>query len=124
MRKVSEKHTQWLKKELPVLEKEGVVSSETAGRLKTYYAEHTASGINWAIAAFAILGTLLIGAGIILVFAHNWDELSRPVRAVLSLCPLLIGALLSLLALARNGGMPLRESAGLFHSWPLAPRSH
>jgi uncharacterized membrane protein len=116
MRKVSEKHTQWLKKELPILENEGVVSSETAGRLKSYYAEHTSSGINWAIAAFAILGSLLIGAGIILVFAHNWDELTRPTRAVLSLCPLMIGAFLSLFAVAKNGGMPLRESAGLFHS--------
>jgi uncharacterized membrane protein len=116
MRKVSEKHTQWLKKELPILETEGVVSSETAGRLKNYYAENTESGMHWAIVAFAILGSLLIGSGIILLFAHNWDDLSRPTRAVLSFCPLVIGSILSVVALVKNGGVALRESSGIFHS--------
>ncbi|RKX46754.1 MAG: hypothetical protein DRP64_02740 [Verrucomicrobia bacterium] len=115
-RKVSAKHTQWLKKELPILEGEGVLSPETSGRLKTYYDENTASGMNWAVAAFSILGSLLMGLGIILLFAHNWDGLARPTRAVLSFCPLLIGAALSLLAVVKNGGTALRESAGLFHS--------
>ncbi len=116
MRKVSAKHTQWLKKELPILENKGVISSEAAGRLKSYYAKNTESGMHWAIAAFSILGSLLIGAGIILLFAHNWDELSRPARAVLSFCPLVIGSVLSIVALIKKGGIALRESAGLFHS--------
>ncbi len=116
MRKVSAKHTQWLKKELPILENAQVVSSETARRLKSYYDENTVSGMNWAIAVFAILGSLLIGSGIILLFAHNWDELARPTRAVLSFCPLLIGSSLSVLAVVKKGGIALRESAGLFHS--------
>lgn len=116
MRKVSAKHTQWLKKELPILENEGVVSSETAERLVSYYAANTASGMHWAIIAFAILGSLLIGSGIILLFAHNWDGLTRPTRAVLSFCPLLIGAALSMVALIKKGGTASRESAGLFHS--------
>ncbi len=116
MRKVSAKQTQWLKKELPILENEGVVSSEVAGRLKSYYDENTASGMHWAIIAFAVIGSLLIGSGVILLFAHNWDELSRPARAVLSFCPLLIGSALSVVALMKKGGIALRESAGLFHS--------
>lgn len=116
MRKVSAKHTLWLKKELPVLESEGVVSSETSSRLTNYYAENTASGTNWAVVAFAVMGSLLIGSGIILLFAHNWDELSRPARAILSFCPLLIGSILSIVTLIRNGSTALRESAGLFHT--------
>ena len=65
---------------------------------------------------FAVLGSLLIGSGIILLFAHNWDELTRPTRAVLSFCPILIGAILSFMALRKNSGVALRESAGIFHS--------
>lgn len=116
MRIISAQHRQWLEGELPLLESDGVISAETANDLTSYYREQTASGINWAIVAFAIMGSLLIGSGIILLFAHNWDELSRPARAVLSFCPLVIGAILSLTALARRGGAALRESAGLFHS--------
>ncbi len=77
MRKVPAKLIQWLEKELPVLETDGVVSSETAGRLKNYNAENTESGTHWVVVAFAVLGSLLIGSGIILLFAHNWEDLSR-----------------------------------------------
>lgn len=110
------RHLQWLQKELTVLESEGVVSPETARGIQSYYSEQTASGLHWAVIAFAVLGSLLIGGGIILLFAHNWDDLSRPARAVLSLCPIMIGALLSIVALAKDGGVALRESAGIFHS--------
>lgn len=116
MRKVASKHVQWLEKELPVLETEGVISLDIARGIKSYYSEKTAGGMHWAIIAFAVLGSLLIGAGVILLFAHNWDELDRPTRAVLSFCPVVIGAILSFTALARNGGIALRESAGIFHS--------
>lgn len=116
MRKVSAKHRQWLIKELPILESEGVVAPETARGIASYYSEKTQSGMHWAIAAFAMLGSLLMGAGIILLFAHNWDGLGRPTRAVLSFCPLAIGSALSVVALVKRGGVALRESAGLFHS--------
>ncbi len=116
MRKVSERYRQWLMKELPVLEKDGVLSRETASNIETYYSEKTAGGMHWAIIAFAILGSLLIGSGIILLFAHNWDELGRPMRAVLSFCPLVIASIFSVLALVKNGGTALRESAGISHS--------
>jgi len=116
MRKVAAKHIQWLEKELPVLEAEGVVSPGISQGIKSYYSEKTASGMHWAFIAFAVLGSLLIGAGVILLFAHNWDELDRPTRAVLSFCPVVMGAILSFTALARNGGVALRESAGIFHS--------
>jgi len=115
-KRISTKHTQWLKKELPTLEDQGVISSETAEDLRAYYDANSQSGTNWAIAAFSILGSLLIGGGIILLFAHNWDQLTRPVRAILSICPLLIGSILSVLALMKSEKPALRESAGLFHS--------
>jgi uncharacterized membrane protein len=116
MRKISAKHRQWLEKELPILESEGIISRDTHQGISTYYTDHTTSGLHWAVIAFAVLGSLLIGAGIILLFAHNWDELTRPTRAVLSFCPLIIGSVLSIAAMVKNGGTALRESAGLFHS--------
>jgi uncharacterized membrane protein len=116
MRKVSSKNILWLKTELSLLEAENIISPETGERIRSYYSGKTASGIHWAVIAFAIFGSLLISSGIILLFAHNWDELSHSTRAALSFSPLLIGSILSAAALARNGGVALRESAGIFHS--------
>lgn len=116
MRTVPDRHRVWLMKELPLLENEGLLSPETSGRLRAYYETDTRSGTHWAIIACAILGSLLIGAGIILLFAHNWEALSRPARALLSLCPLALGAGLSLTALQNGRGTAWRESAGLFHA--------
>lgn len=118
MRKVSSRHIHWLKTELPLLQAAGALDETTAGRIRKYYAEQTSGtgGAGWAVTLFAILGALLIGGGIILLFAHNWDQLSRNTRAVLAFLPLLFGAALSWTALLRNGQTALRESAGLFHS--------
>lgn len=116
MRKVSSRNIQWLVKELPILETEGIVPQDIAHNIRSHYAKQTVSGLHWAIIAFAILGSLLIGSGIILLFAHNWDELSQSTRSVLSFCPLVIGALLSVTALMKKRGVAFRESAGIFHS--------
>lgn len=118
MRKVSSKRIDWLKKELFLLEQEKVLTTEAAERIKNYYATQTTctGGATWAITVFSIIGALLIGGGIILLFAHNWDELSRNTRAFISFLPILLGAALSFTALLRNGKTALREAAGLFHT--------
>lgn len=74
----------------------GIISAESAEKLRNYYGaikEGNKSRI--ALIIFGVLGALLIGSGIILLLAHNWDELSRTVRTVLSLAPLLLGQLLA-----------------------------
>ena len=116
MRKIPDGKRAWLMKELPILESAGVLTREKACDLRRYYEANTRNGVHWAVTAFAVLGSLLISSGIILLFAHNWEDLSRPLRALLSVCPLAVGALLSLAALAKNGETAWRESAGLFHA--------
>lgn len=118
MRKVSSKKIDWLKRELSFLEQDNILTTEETERIKNYYATQTTctGGATWAITAFSIIGALLIGGGIILLFAHNWDELSRNTRAFISFLPLLLGTALSFAALLRNGKTALREAAGLFHT--------
>ena len=115
MRKIPAKYRQWLFQELPTLEQEGILSAESRHRLEGYYSDQVGTRSHWAMIAFAVLGALLIGGGIILLFAHNWEDLSRSARAVLSFCPLVVGAALSGVAI-RRGGTALCESAGIFHS--------
>jgi hypothetical protein len=80
-----------LRDELPGLVKNAVLDPATADRLNSHYALD-ALGDRHATrkVVLALLGCLLVGAGIILLFAHNWDELSRPMRAAVSLGQLAI----------------------------------
>jgi uncharacterized membrane protein len=115
MRKIPAKYRQWLLHELSTLEDEGILSAAEHSRLASYYSAQVKARTHWATIAFAILGALLIGGGIILLFAHNWENLSRNTRAVLSFCPLAASIPLSILAI-RRGGTSLCESAGIFQS--------
>lgn len=81
----------WLDGELPSLVEKGVLSADAAERLRAHYgAVGPVRPARLAIAVFGALGALLIGAGIILLLAHNWESLTRPMRAALSFLPLLL----------------------------------
>lgn len=90
-------HVRWLYRQLPDLVGQGVIPSDVAERIRHRYGEAELAGSTtkrWAIVLFSILGALLIGSGIILLLAHNWEELSRPMRAVISIAPLAVAAML------------------------------
>jgi uncharacterized membrane protein len=90
------KYIIWLSAELPDLVGRGILSPEAADRLRGYYGGFGKEGKrNIAASAFSILAALLIGSGIILLLAHNWDELSRGSRAVISFIPLVVAQVLA-----------------------------
>lgn len=94
---MSRKHIKWLASELPGLVGAGVISEETADKLRGHYGEvDPNSGRRIALTICSILGSLLIGAGIILLLAHNWRELSRLTRTILSIAPLAISQVIAL----------------------------
>jgi uncharacterized membrane protein len=107
---------QWLYAELPTLLSEGVLSTETATRLQQYYG--TVQGRSrraLVLLVCSIFGAILIGLGVILLFAHNWQDLSRRVRTVLAFLPLLAGQLLTGWAMrARAASVAWREAATMF----------
>lgn len=114
------RHVTWLNEELPALVESGVLSPEAAARLRTHYAiAAPAQGRAWALAAFGILGAILIGAGVILLLAHNWDSLSREARTVVAFAPLVIAqALAGWVLWTGRQGTAWREGAGA--AWALA----
>jgi len=69
----------------------GVIDSETAQRMRVHYATQSESGQNRLLVIFGVLGALLVGSGIILMVAHNWDELGRTPKTLLAVLPMLIG---------------------------------
>lgn len=112
---MSQRHIQWLHEELPTLVSKEVLTAEAADRVRHYYSgrEGGARGRNRAMVLFSILGAALVGSGIILLLAHNWDELSRPVRTVLSFAPLVCAQVIAAWAMWKHrDSTAWREGAG------------
>lgn len=115
---MNKKAVQWLYQELPDLVSKGVLPQTAADKLREHYGELKSADKKWFIVILcSVLGALLIGLGVILLFGHNWEQLSRPVRAFLSLLPLVIGQALALwVLLKRPLSFALKESTATFLS--------
>lgn len=111
---MNKKAIQWLYEELPGLVARGVLTPDSGERLRAHYGPvEPARPARLVIVIFGVLGALLIGAGIILVLAHNWEDLSRPVRAALSFLPLVVAQGLAAWTLAkRPESLAWREGVG------------
>jgi uncharacterized membrane protein len=107
----------WLHAQLPDLVAAGVLSESSAEALRRHYGPPArTSGMPLALLFCGVLGALLIGAGIILLFAHNWHAMSRPARVLLSFLPLvLVQALTGWVLLRRNTSTVWREATGGLH---------
>jgi uncharacterized membrane protein len=66
-----------------------VISPDVASDIRTYYARDKSQGTNRMLIAFGILGSLLVGLGIILIIAHNWDQFPNFAKLAVSFLPLL-----------------------------------
>lgn len=78
-------------KEIPKLVEANVISQTTADNIIHYYTSKKQASPNKLLAIFGTLGAILIGLGIILIVAHNWDSFARPLKTGLALLPLIIG---------------------------------
>jgi hypothetical protein len=97
----------WLYRELPGLVEHGVLTDQTADSLREHYGPvPELGGRRVLLLVFSVLGALLIGSGIILLLAHNWDDLSRPARAALSIGLLLAGQAVALWAGHKRSSSP------------------
>jgi len=80
-------------KDLPELTQAGVISKETASAIQDFYEKKKNSSNNPLFIIFGILGSILVGLGIILILAHNWDELGRVTKTIIAFVPLVTGQL-------------------------------
>ncbi len=102
-------------KALPELIETGIINESQAQSIRQHYAQKQDQSGNRILLIFGILGALLIGLGIILIIAHNWDQLSRPVKIVFAFLPLLIGQVVSFYVLLKKTDQKAwREAAATF----------
>lgn len=102
-------------KDISKLLSEGVIDQETADRLVEYYKAQKANSTSRLFIVFGILGGLLVGLGLILIFAHNWDQLSRNIKTLLAISPLLLAQLCcAYVILKKYNSITWRESSSTF----------
>ncbi|HEV8320533.1 MAG TPA: DUF2157 domain-containing protein [Myxococcota bacterium] len=95
-------HVRWLRAELAALVRDGVLDEAAAARLRARYPEPLAALRLQHL--LAVLGAVLVGVGVILFFAANWEAIPRFVRA---------GAVLAAIGAAYGAAWRLRWRPGL-----------
>lgn len=104
-----------IQKELIELIQADVISQETADRIHSYYKNQRGASTNRLFIVFGILGAILVGLGIILIIAHNWDDLSRATKDIVAFLPLVVGQLLCGYSLLKQkASVTWRESSAAF----------
>lgn len=78
-------------KELPELTRAGIITQKTADKILDHYKNKSGSSTHRLLIVLGILGAILVGLGIILIIAHNWDGLPRSTKTFFAFLPLLIG---------------------------------
>ncbi|MEO0505809.1 MAG: DUF2157 domain-containing protein [Bacteroidota bacterium] len=102
-------------KELSHLVSAGVISEETAEAIRKHYETQSSPSTNRLFIVFGILGSILVGLGIILIIAHNWDELSRFTKTCFAFLPLVVGHFLcGYTLLKKRESTAWRESTSSF----------
>lgn len=104
-----------IKDDIPELIENGIITQETADKMVAFYESKGGTSKNRLFIVFGILGATLVGLGIILILAHNWDDLSRLTKTIFAFIPLLIGQLASgYTILKKSQSVAWRETSGAF----------
>jgi uncharacterized membrane protein len=104
-----------LLKDLTELINAKVISDETAEKIRDYYSVKQMNGQSRQQLALGILGSVLVGLGIILIIAHNWDDLTPGSKTLLAFLPLLLGQFAGGYVLLKlPGNYTWRESVAAF----------
>jgi len=101
-----------IEKDLPELVANNIISPQTAKDIQNYYATRKEPQGNGMLSIFAALGGILVGLGIILIFAHNWDNFSKSTKTTLAILPLVVFQALTAYTIIKNKGSVWKNASG------------
>jgi len=103
---------EWLIAEIDSWQQSELIDADTAGVLKDRYAPKR--NTNALIILFSVIGALLIGAGVILIGAWNWEYFPIPLRIAIAFLPLVISQALAVFTVrAKYESLAWRESIAI-----------
>lgn len=104
-----------IQKDISDLVKVDIITQQTADKILEFYKNKSSSNTNRLFIIFGILGAILVGLGIILIIAHNWDELPKGTKTLFAFLPLLVGQVICGYALMKKqDNIAWRESGSAF----------
>lgn len=69
----------------------GIIDENIATKIVDFQTKKTEAEPNRLGVILSVLGAALVGLGIMLIVAHNWDNFSRPTKTFLAFLPMIIG---------------------------------
>ncbi len=94
------KHHQWLAKQLPLWVKDNLISGEQAKQLQSHYPVDDSMGLGRLL--ITGIGAIMIGLGVILLFAYNWADMSKYLKLAVIFGSLISSHLLGMFVVGRN----------------------
>lgn len=78
----------WLSAQIDAWQNAGLISDTQGQSLLSRY--ECQDRLPWMVWLLGLVGALFVGGGVILLLAHHWDELSRLLRSMIALSPLIV----------------------------------
>lgn len=103
-----------IQSEIKELVEQQVISEGIASKIEAYYQSKKDNAPNRLFTVFGVLGALLVGLGIILILAHNWDDFSRSMKTFFAFFPLVIGHGFVGFSILKNKTKVWKEASGTF----------
>ena len=91
-----------VKVNLKELVQAGIITHVQLEKIELFQQDKHKIQANGLLLLFGILGATLIGLGVILIIAHNWDNFPKYAKTCLAFLPLIIGQILCLLTLIKK----------------------
>jgi uncharacterized membrane protein len=99
---------------LPELVEKKIITAEIAENITTYYTTSESTNSNRLFTLFGILGATLVGLGLILIMAHNWDDFPKIIKLILAFLPMLVGQTILGVSIFKDKSIAWKESSIVF----------
>lgn len=111
------KYIKWLNIQSDIWVKMGFISDEQNNMILDFYKDNNYPKKQDILPMIlAIIGSILVGLGTILLIGKNWELLSRGTRLVISVIPFLIGFSFAFWFISKNPNKFYLEASGIFIS--------
>jgi|GEM_PF-6171454 len=102
----------WLYSQEKELTENKILSHNDFNKLREYYGPVPERRHISGLVIFSVIGSVLVGLGIILVIAFNWDKIPHFIKVAISMLPVLLGIALARYAKLKNAAYT--EAAAAF----------
>jgi len=104
-----------IKNQISELIEAEVISTDVATNIEAYYASKATDKDSRLFLIFGVIGAVLVGLGLILIMAHNWDEMTVWLKVGIAFTPLVLGQLLCVFSIFyKSNSAAWKQSSAMF----------